>query len=56
MRDAMLSLGGDPAKINPLIPVDLVCDHSLVVDHFRIKRCHGMSRSNISATPSAISC
>ena len=34
MRDAMLSLGGDPAKINPLIPVDLVCDHSLVVDHF----------------------
>jgi aconitate hydratase len=34
MRDAMLSLGGDPGKINPLIPVDLVCDHSLVVDHF----------------------
>ncbi len=34
MRDAMVALGGDPAKINPLIPVDLVIDHSVVVDHF----------------------
>ena len=34
MRDAMLKLGGDPTKINPLIPVDLVIDHSVVVDHF----------------------
>src|SRR5476649_1068592 len=34
MRDAMVKLGGDPAKINPLIPVDLVIDHSVVVDHF----------------------
>ena len=32
MRDAMVRLGGDPAKINPLIPVDLVIDHSVVVD------------------------
>ncbi len=34
MRDAMHVLGGDPRKINPLIPVDLVCDHSVIVDEF----------------------
>jgi aconitate hydratase len=34
MRDAMAKLGGDPDKINPLIPVDLVIDHSIVVDYF----------------------
>ena len=34
MRDAMQSLGGDPAKINPLVPVDLVIDHSVMVDFF----------------------
>jgi aconitate hydratase len=34
MRDAMKTLGGDPDKINPLVPVDLVIDHSVVVDHF----------------------
>ncbi|RYE29298.1 MAG: hypothetical protein EOP48_32720 [Sphingobacteriales bacterium] len=33
MRDAMNLLGGDPNKINPLIPVDLVIDHSVQVDH-----------------------
>ncbi len=33
MRDAMVKLGGDPAKINPLVPVDLVIDHSVVVDY-----------------------
>jgi aconitate hydratase len=32
MRDAMVALGGDPAKINPLSPVDLVIDHSVMVD------------------------
>lgn len=32
MRDAMKSLGGDPEKINPLVPVDLVIDHSVQVD------------------------
>src|SRR5260370_6128238 len=31
MRDAMKMLGGDPKKINPLVPVDLVCDHSVSV-------------------------
>uniref|UniRef100_A0A2P2MJ64 Aconitate hydratase n=1 Tax=Rhizophora mucronata TaxID=61149 RepID=A0A2P2MJ64_RHIMU len=32
MRDAMSSLGSDPGKINPLVPVDLVIDHSVQVD------------------------
>jgi len=34
MRDAMDELGSDPAKINPLVPVDLVIDHSVQVDAF----------------------
>jgi aconitate hydratase len=34
MRDAMVSLGGDPQKINPLVPVHLVIDHSVMVDEF----------------------
>jgi len=32
MRDAMVTLGGDPKKINPLVPVDLVIDHSVIVN------------------------
>ncbi len=34
MRDAMVHLGGDPQKINPLANVDLVIDHSVMVDEF----------------------
>ena len=34
MRDAMQALGGDPDKINPLSPAELVIDHSVMVDHF----------------------
>ncbi|MEO1275457.1 MAG: aconitase family protein, partial [Pseudomonadota bacterium] len=34
MRDAIISLGGDAEKINPLNPVDLVIDHSVMVDEF----------------------
>ena len=34
MRDAVKELGGDPENINPLVPVDLVIDHSLMVDSF----------------------
>ena len=34
MRDAMKNLGGDPEKINPLAEVDLVIDHSVMVDNF----------------------
>ncbi|RIK65719.1 MAG: aconitate hydratase AcnA [Planctomycetota bacterium] len=34
MRDAMKQLGGDPKKVNPLVPCDLVIDHSVQVDAF----------------------
>jgi aconitate hydratase len=34
MRDAMKALGGDPQRINPLVPVHLVIDHSVMVDEF----------------------
>src|SRR5215469_12775631 len=34
MREAMRDLGGDPTKINPLIPAELVIDHSVVADVF----------------------
>jgi aconitate hydratase len=34
MREAMAKLGGDPARINPLIPAELVIDHSVMVDHY----------------------
>ena len=34
MRDGIAALGGDPEKINPLVPVDLVIDHSVIVDEF----------------------
>ncbi len=34
MRDAMAELGGDPARVNPLVPADLVIDHSVQVDRY----------------------
>ncbi len=34
MRDATTAMGGDPKQINPLVPVDLVIDHSVMVDFF----------------------
>ncbi|HMA72046.1 MAG TPA: aconitate hydratase AcnA [Xanthobacteraceae bacterium] len=34
MRDAMKNLGGDPKRINPLVPVDLVIDHSVAITYF----------------------
>jgi aconitate hydratase len=34
MRDATTQLGGDPKSVNPLVPVDLVIDHSVMVDYF----------------------
>src|SRR6266852_5271986 len=37
MRDALAKMGADPKKANPLIPVDLVIDHSVQVDHFGTK-------------------
>ena len=37
MRDGILKLNGDPQKVNPLVPVDLVIDHSVMVDFFGTK-------------------
>jgi len=34
MREAMVALGGDPARINPLVPAELVIDHSVIADAF----------------------
>ena len=34
MRDGVVKLGGDPSRVNPLQPVELVIDHSVQVDHF----------------------
>ena len=34
MRDAMVRLGGDPKRINPLVPVDFIVDHSIMVDEY----------------------
>ncbi len=34
MRDAMQAMGGDPTKVNPLLPAELVIDHSVIVDEF----------------------
>ena len=41
MRAAMKRLGGDPKKINPLVPCDLVIDHSVQVDAFASKKAEG---------------
>ncbi len=41
MRDAMTALGGDPEKINPLVPVHLVIDHSVMVDEFGTPQAFG---------------
>ena len=38
MRDAMAEMGGDPEKINPLQPADLVIDHSVQIDYFGSER------------------
>jgi aconitate hydratase len=43
MRDAIIKLGGDPEKINPLNPVDLVIDHSVMVDEFGNPRAFQMN-------------
>src|SRR5467141_4007759 len=34
MRDSMQAMGGDPKKVNPLLPAELVIDHSVIVDEF----------------------
>ncbi|MEP3347754.1 MAG: aconitate hydratase AcnA [Litoreibacter sp.] len=43
MRDGLKNLGGDPEKINPLNPVDLVIDHSVMIDEFGNPRAFQMN-------------
>ena len=43
MRDGIMALGGDPKKINPLNPVDLVIDHSVMIDEFGNPRAFQMN-------------
>src|SRR5437762_8350261 len=38
MRDAMRAMGGDPKRVNPLLPAELVIDHSVIVDEFATPR------------------
>lgn len=38
MRTKMQEIGGDPGKINPMVPVDLVIDHSVIIDSFGTRR------------------
>ena len=55
MRAAMKRLGGDPAKINPLVPVDLVIDHSVQVDFFGSPEAlAAQRRARIRAQPRAL--
>jgi aconitate hydratase len=56
MREAMADLGGDPTKINPLAPAEMVIDHSVIADVFGTpRRSSATSRSSTSATASATS-
>jgi aconitate hydratase len=43
MRDAMADLGGDPARVNPLVPADLVIDHSVQIDAFGTLAAYGIN-------------
>ena len=43
MRDAMATMGGNPARINPVVPCDLVIDHSVQVDHFGSDRAYQLN-------------
>ena len=43
MREAVAALGGDPAKINPLSPAEMVIDHSVIADKFGTKEAFGQN-------------
>ncbi|GAA3217311.1 aconitate hydratase AcnA [Actinocorallia longicatena] len=43
MREAVRDLGGDPSKINPLAPAEMVIDHSVIVDHFGTPEAFGLN-------------
>ena len=52
MRDGIVALGGDPQKVNPLQPVELVIDHSVQVDPFRHReRARAQRRSRALPQP-----
>jgi aconitase A len=54
MRDAMAAMGGDPALVNPLIPAELVIDHSIIADVYGVPDAFAATRSSSSnATRSA---
>ena len=48
MRSAVQRMGGDPSRINPLVPVDLVIDHSVQVDYFGSRDALGLNLSGNS--------
>ena len=55
MRDAMRALGGDPNKINPLVPAELVIDHSVQVDVFGSPNAfQRQRRARVRAQPGAL--
>ena len=55
MRDAMGDMGGDPNKINPLVPAELVIDHSVQVDVFGTQcRLPAQRRARVRAQPRAL--
>jgi len=45
MRSAMARMGGDPGKVNPLVPVDLVIDHSVQIDYFGSSEAFQMNKT-----------
>ncbi len=55
MRDAMSAMGGDPEKINPLVPAELVIDHSVQVDAFGTAAAfQTQRRAGVRAQPGAL--
>ena len=57
MRDALAAMGADPKKANPLMPADLVIDHSVQVDDYGTRMRSSSTRCwNSSAIASAICC
>ena len=55
MREAMRDLGGDPARINPLAPAELVIDHSVIADLFGTPgRVRAQRRAGVRAQPGAL--
>ena len=57
MRDAMARMRGDPDRINPVVPCDLVIDHSVQVDHYGLERAFQLNvELELERNRSATSC